>query len=139
MAGIFFFKVKVATIFFSLLVKNMTDIGILLMTSDKRVIFAKNAKDSAPKLMIVKHYQNPVARIKALYGLDIVMSDEDAIPVHKINMKIATTSTEPPTHKGLLVYESLETFLGEVEYEKRGYPLRCAGWVAHAFAFIKKD
>ena len=67
----------------------MTDIGILLMTSDKRVIFAKNAKDSAPKLMIVKHYQDdPVARIKALYGLDIVMSDEDAIPVHKINMKL---------------------------------------------------
>ena len=39
---------------------------------------------------------------------------------------------------GMATYNLLN-FKMRLVYEKRGYPLRCAGWVAHAFAFLKKD
>ena len=117
----------------------MTDFALFIFTSDKRVLFAKNAKDGAPKLVTIKHYQDPVARIKSLYGIDITMSEDEAVPVHKVLLKFATIAGEPPARDDLVAYESLEAFLESVPYEERGYPLRCKGWVGPAFASLKNN
>ena len=117
----------------------MTDLALFMFSSDKRVLFAKNAKDGAPKLVTIKHYQNPVARVKSLYDIDITMSDNEAVPVHKVLLKFATIAGEPPARDDLVAYESLEAFLESVPYEGRGFPLRCAGWMGPAFAFLKNN
>jgi len=115
----------------------MTDFALFIFTSDKRVLFAKNAKDGAPKLVTIKHYQDPVARVKSLYGIDITMSENEAVPVHKVLLKFATIAGEPPDD--LVAYDSLEAFLEDVPYEERGYPLRCKGWMGPTFGFLKNN
>ena len=118
----------------------MTDFALFIFTSDKRVLFAKNAKDGAPKLVTIKHYQDPVARVKSLYGIDITMSENEAVPVHKVNLKFATIAGEPPWGSDdIVVYDSLEAFLESVPYEERGYPLRCKGWMGATFGFLKNN
>ena len=114
----------------------MTDSSIMIFHTDGRFVLAKG-KNGA-RVPTTKPFQDPVARIKNLYKLDIVLDDEIKLKVHNVEMRFARTVTEP-THDDLVVYESLEKYIEDVPYEERGYPLRCKGWMSAAFAFLKKE
>ena len=114
----------------------MTDSSIMIFHTDGRFVLAMG-KNGA-RVPTTKPFQEPVARIKNLYKLDIVLDDEIKASVHKVSMRFARTSTDP-THADLVVYESLEKYIEDVPYEERGYPLRCKGWMSAAFAFLKKE
>ena len=114
----------------------MTDTVLMIFTEDNRLVLEKSKK--GPRPAAVKHFRDPVKHLGARYKLDVVLDDVITLPIHKVKMKFART-TSTPNHPGLKVYESLEQYLEEVEYEKRAYPLRCAGWQSAAFSFLKKE
>ena len=113
----------------------MTDSAITIFHKDGRFVLTKGK--SGVRVPTAKPFQDPVARIKNLYKLDIVLDDEIKLKVHNVNMRFARTATEP-THGDLVVYESLEKFIEDVPYEERAYPLRCKGWMSAAFSFLKE-
>ena len=114
---------------------TMPDTVLMIFTKDNRLVLSKT-KDGAAKPVSVKSYQEPIARTKELFGLDITLDNN--VKIHQVQMQFARTTTEPSADN-LVVFESLEKYLEDVPYDERTYPLRCKGWQSAAFSFLKKE
>ena len=111
------------------------DFVTILFSSAGEVAFERY-KDTIPRPVSTKSYQDVAARIKALHGITVEV-DPVKIPVHKVAMRFATPADD--LGDKFLVYKDLEAFLETVPYEERGYPLRCAGWMSAAFERSLKE